>query len=205
MGSIGIIDFESNNSKSVLSVVTSLGFEAKLIKSPDEILALDRLIIPGVGHIDSIVEEMDGLDFRDAIISFSKTGNFLLGICLGQHLLGNGSEESSNAQTLGILDFEVSKLPNRFEIGLRVPHVGWNSVYFDEDNPLFRDIPSSSDFYFSHSYAITRKTDSAMACTEHSVIFTSVAGKENILSVQFHPEKSQRVGRQLLSNFCSLD
>jgi glutamine amidotransferase len=204
MSSVGIIDFESNNSKSVLSVITSLGVEAKLIKSPDEILALDRLIIPGVGHIDSIVREMDELDFRDAIISFSKTGKFLLGICLGQHLLGKSSEESSSAKTLGILDFEVCKLPNHFENGLRVPHVGWNSIHFDEDNPLFRNIPSSSDFYFSHSYAITTKTDSAMACTEHSVSFTSVAGKENILSVQFHPEKSQRVGRQLLSNFCSL-
>jgi glutamine amidotransferase len=205
MGSIGIIDFKSNNSKSVLSVITSLGVEAKLIKSPEDVLGLERLIIPGVGHIDSIAREMDELDFRDAIIDFSKTGNFLLGICLGQHLLGIGSEESPEAKTLGILDFDVSKLPNNFEAGLRVPHVGWNSVYFDKGYPLFHNIPSSSDFYFSHSYAITTQTDSTMATTEHSVSFTSVAGKDNILSVQFHPEKSQKAGRQLLRNFCSLN
>ena len=205
MSSVGIIDFKSNNSKSVLSVITSLGIEAKLIRSPDDLMGLERLIIPGVGHIASIVQEMDELDFRDAIIDFSKTGNFLLGICLGQHLLGIGSEESPEAKTLGILDFDASKLPNNLEAGLRVPHVGWNSIYFDKEYPLFHNIPSSSNFYFSHSYAITTQADSTMATTEHSVSFTSVAGRDNILSVQFHPEKSQRVGRQLLSNFCGLN
>ena len=205
MGFVGIMDFKGNNSKSVLSVVTSLGIEAKLIKSPDDILRSDRLIVPGVGHIDSVVREMDELYLRDAIVDFSKSGNFLLGICLGQHLLGNESEESSKVRTLGILDFEVSKLPNNFEAGLRVPHVGWNSVYFNKDHALFHNIPSSSDFYFSHSYAITTNTVSNMASTEHSVWFTSVAGRDNILSIQFHPEKSQKVGRQLLSNFCSFN
>lgn len=204
MGYVGIVDFKSNNSKSVLSVITSLGIEAKLIKSPDEILRADRLIIPGVGHIDSIVGEMDELGLRDAIVDFAMSGNFLLGICLGQHLLGNKSEESLDAKTLGILDFDVNRLPTNVEAGLRVPHVGWNSIYFDNDHALFKNIPTGSDFYFSHSYAITTHTIHAMASTEHSVRFTSVAGRDNLFSVQFHPEKSQKVGRQLLNNFSDL-
>jgi glutamine amidotransferase len=205
MGFVGVIDFKGNNSTSVLSVVRSLGIQAKLIESTNDIISADRIIIPGVGHIDSIVEEMDELGFRETIIDFSKTGKFLLGICLGQHLLGNQSEECSDAKTLGILNFEVNKLPSNFDAGLRIPHVGWNTVEFHEEHPLFLNIPTSSDFYFSHSYAITADTENSLAITEHSVLFTSVAGRDNILSVQFHPEKSQKVGRELLKNFCELN
>jgi len=205
MSFVGVVDFKSNNSKSVLSVISSLGIEAKLITIPEMIMKADRLIIPGVGHIDSLVREVDEFGFRDAIFDFSKTGKFLLGICLGQHLLGTRSEESSTSKTLGILDFEVNKLPSNFADGLRVPHVGWNSVSLVNEYPLFYSIPSSSDFYFSHSYAITSDTASTMGSTNHSVKFTSVAGKDNVLSVQFHPEKSQKVGRQLLTNFCGLN
>ena len=205
MSSVGIIDFKSNNSKSVLSVISSLGIEAKLIKTPEMLAGVDRLVIPGVGHIDALVKEVEELGFREAIIDFAKTGKFLLGICLGQHLLGARSEESSSSKTLGMLEFEVNKLPTRFVDGLRVPHVGWNSVYLENDYPLFYSIPSSSDFYFSHSYAITSDTDTAMGSTNHSIKFTSVAGRDNIMSVQFHPEKSQKVGRQLLINFCGLN
>jgi glutamine amidotransferase len=204
MGFVGILDLKSNNSKSLLSVLTSLGINARLIRSIDQIRASDRLIIPGVGHIESIVREIDELCYRDAITDFSKAGNFLLGICLGQHLLGTGSEESPNAVTLGVLDFAVSKLPTKLEVGLKVPHVGWNSVSFESKHPLFRNISPLSDFYFSHSYAITSTTENTMAITEHSVEFTSVAGRDNILSSQFHPEKSQKVGRQFLTNFCDL-
>ena len=204
MGFVGILDLKCNNSKSILSVLTSLGVNAKLITTVHQMQALDRLIIPGVGHIESIVREIDEFGYRDAISDVSKTGKFLLGVCLGQHLLGTGSEESTSALTLGILDFEVSKLPTKLEVGLRVPHVGWNSVSFESKHPLFHNIPPSSDFYFSHSYAITSITDNTMALTEHSVEFTSVAGNGNILSTQFHPEKSQKVGRQLLANFCAL-
>jgi len=201
---VGIVDFKSNNSNSVLSVVVALGIEARLITSEIEIFKADRLIIPGVGHIDSIVNEMDELGIRDSIISFAMSGKYLLGICLGQHLLGSGSEESLSVNTLGILDFEVSRLPSNIDAGFRVPHVGWNSIIFDNEYALFKSIPNGSDFYFSHSYAITTPTHNAMAVTEHSVPFTSVAGENNVFSVQFHPEKSQKVGRKLLHNFCEL-
>ena len=204
MGYVGIINFRSNNSMSVLSAITSLGIDAKLIESDEDILTADRLIIPGVGHIESIVQEMDKMNFRDAIIKFAARGNFLLGICLGQHLLGLQSEESPAAKTLGILGFRVNKLPAGIESRFRVPHVGWNSIEFENNHPLFTNISPGSDFYFSHSYAITSNTAIALASTEHSTRFTSVAGKDNILSVQFHPEKSQKIGSQLLMNFCDL-
>ena len=205
MSFVGIVDFKSNNSKSVLSVISSLGIEAKLITTPEMITGVDRLIIPGVGHIDALVKEVEELGFRNAIIDFAKTGKFLLGICLGQHLLGSRSEESFNSKTLDILEFEVNRLPSNSVDGLRVPHVGWNSVCLENDYPLFDSIPSSSDFYFSHSYGITSDTDITMGSTSHSVKFTSVAGKDNVMSVQFHPEKSQKVGRQLLKNFCGMN
>ena len=204
MGYVGVLDFRSNNSRSVLSAIASLGIDTKLIESTEDILNADRIIIPGVGHVESIVTEMDELNFRDAIIKFAAGGNFLLGICLGQHLLGIASEESPFAKTLGILDFSVNKLPARIDARFRVPHVGWNSIEFENSHPLLTNIPTGSDFYFSHSYAITAKTTLALASTEHSIKFTSIAGKENVLSVQFHPEKSQKVGSQLLTNFCGL-
>ena len=119
-------------------------------------------------------------------------------------MLGTWSEESSSAKTLGILDFEVSKLPSNTDAGFRVPHVGWNSIIFDNNQALLNGIPNGSDFYFSHSYAITTPTLNAMSITEHSISFTSMAGEDNVFSVQFHPEKSQKVGRKILSNFCEL-
>ena len=204
MGYIGIVDFKSNNSKAVLNVVKSLGINAKLVTSGHQILGADRLIIPGVGHISSIVDEMDALELRSPISEFASRGNFLLGICLGQHLLGSGSEESISSKTLGILDFKVNRLPTNLDVGLRVPHVGWNSITISKKHLLFESIPDGSDFYFSHSFAITTHTSKSLAMTEHSVLFCSVAGGDNVFSVQFHPEKSQKVGLRLLSNFCNL-
>lgn len=202
MGYIGIVDFASNNSKSVLSMVRSLGSEAKLVTSKEEISRADRLVIPGVGHIASIVEEMDTLGLRIPITDFAKRGNWILGICLGQHLLGLGSEESVKSKTLGILNFEVMRLPTKPDQSLRVPHVGWNSISFSNPHPLFKGIADGTDFYFSHSYAIIGQSKVSMAMTEHSTHFSSVVGETNVLGVQFHPEKSQKNGLRLLGNFC---
>jgi glutamine amidotransferase len=204
MSYVGIVDFKDNNSKAVYNVLTSLGIQAKIVTTKREIANSERMIIPGVGHIQSICHEMDSLDLREVIINYAEKGNFLLGICLGQHLLGKGSEEESSISTLGILDFTVKKIPVDLKKRLRVPHVGWNSIEFEEGHELLRGIKSGSDFYFSHSYAITANTPCSMATSNHSVRFSSIAGSRNVLSVQFHPEKSQDVGRQLLTNFCGL-
>jgi glutamine amidotransferase len=204
MGYIGIVDFASNNSKSVLSMIRSLGIEAKLVSSEEEVSRADRLVIPGVGHIASIVAEMDAMGLRNPIINFAASGNLIMGICLGQHLLGLGSEESINSKTLGILSFDVKRLPSNADRGLRVPHVGWNSIAFSNPHPLFKGITDGSDFYFSHSYAIIGHSRVSMAMTEHSAHFSSVAGEGNVFGVQFHPEKSQKNGLRLLSNFCDL-
>lgn len=204
MGYIAIIDFASNNSKSVLSMVRSLGLDAKLVTSDKEVSRADRLIIPGVGHIASIVGEMDTLGLRIPISDFAAAGNPILGICLGQHLLGFGSQESINTKTLGILNFNVKKLPSNPDQGLRVPHVGWNSITFSNPHALFKGIANVTDFYFSHSYAITDKSIVTMAETEHSVRFASVVGEGNVFGVQFHPEKSQKNGTRLLENFCKV-
>lgn len=204
MGYVGIFCFKTNNSLSVFSAIKELGQDVKFITSSEDIVKADRLIIPGVGHIDSVVQDMDELNYRDEIKKFSSKGNLVLGICLGQHLLGLHTDESANAETLGILDFKVSKLPSERSSRFRVPHVGWNSVQYEEDHPLFINISSGSDFYFSHSFAITTKNSITLATTNHSAVFASAAGKDNILSVQFHPEKSQKVGLQLLKNYCNL-
>jgi imidazole glycerol-phosphate synthase subunit HisH len=201
---VGVVDFKSNNSKSVLSAVRSLGVEANLINSKKEIKNSSRIIIPGVGHIGSIIKEMDEADFRNDLVEFARKGNYLLGICLGQHLLGLSSEESPSALPLCLLDYSVNLLPSNIDAGLRVPHVGWNSVENTDNHELFRKIPEGSDFYFSHSYAITSTSPLSVGTTWHSIEFTSAAAKDNVLSVQFHPEKSQKVGSQLLRNFCDL-
>lgn len=204
MGYVGIVQLEGSNSRSVHNSLTSLGFEARFVNTEKSIASSDKLILPGVGHIASVVFEIEKLKLRQSILNFVKNGNFLLGICLGTHLLGTLSDESSTTKTLGLLDFTVSKLDALPDRGFRIPHVGWNTIEYSTSHSLLNKIPSGTDFYFSHSYGIRSNPSFELAKTRHLDDFSSVVGRDNVFGVQFHPEKSQKMGSTLLSNFCEL-
>lgn len=204
MNSIGILDFQSSNSYPLLNTIRNLGYEAHLIDSPSLVDSRDKLIIPGVGHIGSLVRELDSGGYRNPILQHVSSGKFVLGICLGMQALASSSEEDPKACTLGVFSSRVCSLVPDPEMNIRVPHVGWNSVEYYRRDPLFTGIPQKSDFYFTHSFGVGDFNNETIATTEHGNVFASAINFGNVFGVQFHPEKSQKYGEKLLSNFCKL-
>ena len=204
MSKVGILNFQSSNSQPLFHTLRAIGHQATLIDSPNSIPHQDKLIIPGVGHIAAFTRELEGGGYRDSILEHIYSEKLLLGICLGLHALTSCSEEDRSAQTLKIFSSRVdSMVPNQTE-RVRVPHVGWNSVRYSEGHELFDSIPQESDFYFTHSFAISSISSETIGTTQHGEIFSSALNHENVFGVQFHPEKSQKLGEKLLSNFCRM-
>lgn len=161
------------------------------------------MIIPGNGSIAGVIAEIDFRDgLRPALIEYAKSDRHMLGICLGMQLLGKASAESSETKCLEIFPFSTESM-DKISNGARIPHVGWNQVTHDGSSPLFHKITSNSDFYFSHSFAVVNSLNS-IAKTTHGMTFTSAVSQGNVYAVQFHPERSQSVGAQMLKNFIKL-
>jgi glutamine amidotransferase len=205
MTAVGILNFRSSNSLPLFNTISGLGFKATLINSPDLISSQDKLIIPGVGHVNSLMRELELGHYREPILEYAKTGKFVLGICLGMHALTSGSQEDPSTRTLELFSSKVVPLRPNAIMRIRVPHVGWNSVLYSDESLLFRNIPQESDFYFTHSFAVVEVNRETIGTTSHGDRFSSVINNRNIFGVQFHPEKSQKCGERILSNFCELD
>ena len=198
---IVIIDTGCANLSSVLFAVERLGYEVTVSKDPAILQRADKLFLPGVG---TAKEAMANLIERDLVEQVAKLTQPVLGICLGMQMLAEGSEESFGEQkiikTLGLVDGFVEKM----EVApLRSPHMGWNQVTPKLDNPLFKDIPPGSYFYFVHSYALP-VNDNTIASCEYGQPFTAAVNKDNFYGVQFHPERSGKAGAQLIKNFLEL-
>lgn len=205
MGVVAIVDYGMCNLGSISRAVEECGGDAKVTDDPRDLADAERIVLPGVGAFG------DGIaNLRERRLDAALTeevmgkGKPLLGICLGMQLLGGTGFESEGAQGLGWIPADVPRLePSATE--RRIPHVGWNEVQHDGSSPLFRGIPSGKDFYFVHSYHV-RCTDPALvlARTPYCGGFVSAIAKGLIFGVQFHPEKSQKTGFQLLRNFLSV-
>jgi len=163
-----------------------------------EIEAADAIVLPGVGAFESA---MDGLkDKFGVLMEAVRAGKPLLGICLGMQLLLTRSEEG-NSKGLNIIPGEVVRLPS----GLKVPHMGWNSLELRRENPILAGIASGSYMYFVHSYYARPKDSSTiLTTTDYGVEFPSIIAQDSIIGVQFHPEKSSKIGLQLLQNFVEM-
>lgn len=198
---IVIIDTGCANLSSVRFAIERLGYEVIVSKDPEILQQADKLFLPGVG---TAKEAMANLLERDLIAQVSKLTQPVLGICLGMQMLAQGSEESFADEpivsTLGLVDGIVEKMQ---VAPLRLPHMGWNQVTAKLDNPLFKDIPAGSYFYFVHSYALP-VNDNTIASCEYGTPFTAAVNKDNFYGVQFHPERSGKAGAQLLKNFLEL-
>lgn len=196
---IGIIDYGMGNLRSVAKGFEQMGIGVEVTGDPANLDSYGGVVLPGVGAFADAMCNLRRLGMVDAIYKFIKEGKPFLGICLGLQLLFESSEEWGNSAGLGVFPGQVRKLPSR----LKIPHMGWNTLSIKNKYcPLFAGIPDDSAFYFVHSYYVQpAATELVAGTTEYGIEFTSVAAKDNVYGIQFHPEKSSALGLRILQNF----
>ena len=200
---IALIDYEAGNIKSVENALKFLGQEAVLTRDRDLIWKADKVILPGVGAFGDAMDRIRDYDLEDVIHSVTDRGTPFLGICLGLQLLFEESEESPGAKGLGILPGRIIRIPEGE--GRKVPQIGWNDLSYPKKGRLFEDVPEGSYVYFVHSYYLhADDRDIVAAQTQYGVTIDASVEKDNVFACQFHPEKSERVGMQILRNFVKL-
>lgn len=196
---IVIVDYGMGNLKSVYKAFKKIGIESKISSLPTDIENASAIVLPGVGAFRDCINNLSNLSLTDAIIKSIKKGKPYLGICLGLQILFSESEEFGSSSGLGIFPGRVVRFPDS---GLKIPHMGWNSVIFKKKPPIFTDIQDNSYFYFVHSYFVVPEDSSIIAgMTNYGDDFTSMTWKDNIIATQFHPEKSQQLGLKVLRGF----
>ncbi len=196
---ITVVDYGMGNLRNVRRAFEELGERVDVTGEPDRVAGADRIILPGVGAFGEAVRRIDGLGLRAPLTEHVKRGKPLLGICLGMQLFFEASEESPGAAGLGFLAGTV----RRFGPPLKVPHIGWNDVAPLKESALFPDVGERPCCYFVHSYFVP-SSPADSATTEYGRQFVSAVQRENLMGVQFHPEKSQTDGRSILKRFLEL-
>lgn len=200
---IAIIDYDAGNIKSVEKAVISLGEQAVITRDKEQILAADKVILPGVGAFGDAMDKIRSYGLEDVINEVVAKGTPFLGICLGLQLLFDSSEESEGVKGLGILKGKIVKIPDTE--GLKVPQIGWNSLKFPNKGRLFEGIKEDSYVYFVHSYYLQAEDPSiVVATTDYAVNIHASVEKGNVFACQFHPEKSSDVGLKIIKNFIEL-
>jgi glutamine amidotransferase len=198
---ISIVDYGIGNVGSVINMLRHIGAPARLVSTPAEIEAADALILPGVGHFGYAMDTLDKLRLVEPIRQrVLKDRVPILGICLGMQLLGQHSEEG-DAAGLGFIQAKFIKIQSPPGSDLKVPHMGWNLVSVQRENPLL-SAEGESRFYFVHSYkAVCERDDEVIATCNHGEEFCCAYGRDNVYGVQFHPEKSHRFGMDLFRRY----
>lgn len=200
---IAIIDYGAGNIKSVEKALVKLGGEPVLTSDPDMVVKADKLILPGVGSFGTAMESLNKLALSDAIRTAVKRGTPLLGICLGLQLLFESSEESPGAKGLSLLPGKIVKIPSAD--GLKIPHMGWNSLTVSKDSRLLGHLADESYVYFVHSYYLKAGDEKLVSATcDYGVTIHAAVESENVFATQFHPEKSSETGLSILSKFLEI-
>jgi glutamine amidotransferase len=199
---ITIIDYGAGNLTSVELAFAGLGLETRTTGQPEDIMVARRIVFPGVGAAGAAMAHLNQSHLTEVIRKKIAQGVPFLGICLGMQILLDSSEEDGGTPCLGIIPGQVRRfVPSNVKD--KVPHMGWNNASFTSPHPLFAGIENESEFYFVHSYyAIPTRSNHVLGQTSHAgVTFASIMGRGNLIAVQFHPEKSGRIGLRLLENF----
>ena len=200
---IAIIDYDAGNIKSVEKALQKLGQEVVITRDANVILHADRVILPGVGAFGDAMENLKKYQLDKVIYQVVENGIPFLGICLGLQLLFERSDETPDVDGLGILKGEILRIPDHED--LKIPHMGWNSLHFQNEGRLFKGLPEESYVYFVHSYYLKANEEEIVkATTEYSTTIHASVEKGNVFACQFHPEKSSDVGLQILKNFVEL-
>jgi glutamine amidotransferase len=200
---IHIIDYGMGNLRSVQKAFEKLGIEAKICTKGSELADAERMVLPGVGAFRDAIDELKKKDMAGPIEEHVAADRPFLGICLGQQLLFDVSYEDGEFEGLGLVSGNVVRFEKQPE--LKIPHMGWNSLEFAQQTPLFDGVAEGAYVYFVHSYHTVPEDESVIGTrTGHGGMFVSSIARGNLYATQFHPEKSQKVGLRVLQNFASL-
>ena len=197
---IAVLDYGAGNLRSVAKALEAVGASPVVTSDASALARASGLVVPGQGSAVDAMRNLERLSLVEPIIAFVASGRPFLGVCLGEQIIFESSDEGNQA-CLGLLEGTCRKLPG----GQKVPHMGWNSVDFRVDHPLLAGIPSGAYFYFVHSY-YDDPADPAVIVgqTDYGVRFASIVGRGNVFATQFHPEKSSDLGLQIYRNFAAL-
>jgi imidazole glycerol phosphate synthase glutamine amidotransferase subunit len=201
---IGIVDYGIGNLRSVQKALQHVGGEAVFVHTPEEIAQVEALVLPGVGNFGDCVRSLAKSGMWDSVADWAKSERPFFGICVGYQMLFESSEEAPGEKGLGIFSGVVRKFSAKH--GLKIPQIGWNTVTVKQpDAPLLSGISSGDYVYFVHSYYAAPKDPAIIALeTTYGDTFAAAVARGNLLATQFHPEKSQRAGLQMLKNFVTL-
>jgi glutamine amidotransferase len=196
---IAIVDYGMGNLRSVEKGFHKAGVDARIVTAPKDVDDARGVVLPGVGAFKDCMLNLAAHKLIDPIMRSIEKGKPYLGICLGLQVLFTESEEFGPSRGLDVLKGNVPRFP---EGDLKVPHMGWNSIKIRRRPPILEDIPDGEYFYFVHSYYVAPEEEGVIAATtDYGIEFTSVVWKDNVMAVQFHPEKSQTMGLKMLENF----
>jgi len=202
---VGIVDYGMGNINSVDNALNYLGIDHHIVSHTQEIASCSHLIIPGVGAYHEAMSNLNRNNLCDAITKHTDAKKPLLGICLGMQILSDTGEEMGESMGLGFIPGKVQLL-QLADKNLPIPHIGWNSLEFHRLHPILTGVKKHVDFYFVHSYFFNADNEQdVLATTEYGKKFPAIIARENIVGIQFHPEKSQDNGLLLIENFCEWD
>ena len=205
---IAIIDYGMGNLRSVQKGFEKIGSEAIITDDPQVVLRAERVVLPGVGAFRDCMHNLEQGGFVEPILKIIAEGRPFLGICVGMQLLFSDSVEFGLYNGLNVIPGHVLRFPDQMTVAgekMKVPQMGWNQLSFKRRPPLFKDIDSGSNVYFVHSYYVKPDDSNVIATTtDYGIEFCSSVWKDNIVATQFHPEKSQEIGLQILKNFAEL-
>jgi len=201
MNKVGILKMPSSNLSSIINSIEYLKYQWVIIDSSEDLLYVKKLIIPGVGSFYKSMEYLDSRGLVESIISFVNNGGHVLGICLGMQILLSEGVEDGIKNGLDIIKGTTIKFDSDQQ-SIKVPHVGWNNIKVLKQNPILDGINEFTDFYFTHSfYSSPFQETNIVATTEYGIAFPSIISNGNVFGVQFHPEKSGKMGLKLIQNF----
>ncbi len=202
---IGIIDYGVGNLFSLASSLKAIGYDAVVTGDPQVIEKADKLILPGVGAFGDAVQKLRDSGLDKVVIDWAKQGKPLLGICLGMQMLFDKSFEYGEYEGLSLIKGQVVPMEGALPQSLKIPHIGWNALHFKKANPLFKYIHDGDCVYFVHSYFATDCDEALLATTEYGLEMTAAVADKNVFGCQFHPEKSGKVGLNILKAFCEME
>jgi len=197
---IGIVDYGMGNLRSMANALEEVGARPEMVADHAALDSYDKLVLPGVGAFGRAMANLSAHSMDAALTEYAHSGRQVLGVCLGMQLMAESSEESESVAGLGWIPGRVIAFHPKE--GVKVPHMGWNSLRIVRDHPMVRGIENGSDAYFVHSYHFVCADErNVVANSEHGVPFTAILARDNLVGMQFHPEKSQSIGLTLIGNF----